>query len=181
MLIAKQKKQENIAEYILYIWQLEDLLRAYEFDIGQIKLNLVEQFEVSSVEKEHIAKWYEEMMEIMRQEDILENGHLVFIQNIVNDLNELHLYLMKLPEHSDYQNIYAKAKAFIEALATKNKKITNEIELCFVALYGLMMMRMRKIEVSKETEEAVSVFSHLIALLSKKYHQIEKGEIQLNY
>ena len=26
--IAKSKRRENIAEYILYLWQLEDLLRA---------------------------------------------------------------------------------------------------------------------------------------------------------
>ncbi|WP_418662065.1 DUF4924 family protein, partial [Alistipes communis] len=29
--IAKTKRRENIAEYILYLWQLEDLLRALQF------------------------------------------------------------------------------------------------------------------------------------------------------
>src|SRR5699024_122530 len=29
--IAKAKRRENIAEYILYLWQLEDLLRALQF------------------------------------------------------------------------------------------------------------------------------------------------------
>ena len=33
MIIAKQKRRENIAEYVLYMWQLEDLIRAYNFDI----------------------------------------------------------------------------------------------------------------------------------------------------
>ena len=29
--IAQAKRRENIAEYILYLWQLEDLLRALKF------------------------------------------------------------------------------------------------------------------------------------------------------
>ena len=29
--IAQAKRRENIAEYILYLWQLEDLLRALHF------------------------------------------------------------------------------------------------------------------------------------------------------
>ena len=31
MYIAQSKRKENIAEYILYLWQLEDLLRALQF------------------------------------------------------------------------------------------------------------------------------------------------------
>ena len=33
MIIAKKKKNENIAEYILYMWQIEDLIRAYNLNI----------------------------------------------------------------------------------------------------------------------------------------------------
>ena len=29
--IALAKRRENIAEYILYLWQIEDLLRALQF------------------------------------------------------------------------------------------------------------------------------------------------------
>ena len=32
MFIAEQKKRDNIAEYLLYMWQLEDILRAYVLD-----------------------------------------------------------------------------------------------------------------------------------------------------
>ena len=33
MIIASQKKKENIAEYLLYMWQIEDIIRAYGLDI----------------------------------------------------------------------------------------------------------------------------------------------------
>ena len=33
MIVAKQKRKEKIAEYLLYMWQVEDLIRANQFDI----------------------------------------------------------------------------------------------------------------------------------------------------
>ena len=36
MLIAREKKKNNIAEYILYMWQLEDMLRALKLDMEQV-------------------------------------------------------------------------------------------------------------------------------------------------
>ncbi|MFW5767468.1 MAG: DUF4924 family protein, partial [Bacteroidota bacterium] len=58
MIIAKQKKQENIAEYVLYMWQIEDLLRALKFDEKLIEEQLVEQYDVPETEKTEIRNWY---------------------------------------------------------------------------------------------------------------------------
>ena len=33
MIIARRKRKENIAEYLLYMWQVEDLIRANNFDM----------------------------------------------------------------------------------------------------------------------------------------------------
>jgi predicted metalloenzyme YecM len=41
MLIAKDKLKNNIVEYILYMWRIEDLLRAMNFDMEAIKSNLI--------------------------------------------------------------------------------------------------------------------------------------------
>ena len=45
MLIALQKRKENIAEYILYLWQVEDLLRALQFSPEAIYSTLVAKTE----------------------------------------------------------------------------------------------------------------------------------------
>ena len=39
--IALSKRKENIAEYILYLWQLEDLLRALQFSPEAIYSTLI--------------------------------------------------------------------------------------------------------------------------------------------
>ena len=37
MFVASQKRKENIAEYLLYMWQIEDLIRANNLDIDNSK------------------------------------------------------------------------------------------------------------------------------------------------
>ena len=39
--IAQAKRRENIADYILYLWQLEDLLRALQFSPEAIFSTLI--------------------------------------------------------------------------------------------------------------------------------------------
>lgn len=51
MYIAQQKRKENIAEYILYLWQLEDLLRALKFSPEAIYNTLVEPNDCDEQEK----------------------------------------------------------------------------------------------------------------------------------
>ncbi|MBP6255797.1 MAG: DUF4924 family protein, partial [Bacteroides sp.] len=40
MKIAQQLKEKNIAEYLIYMWQVEDLLRANGCDIDRIRQNI---------------------------------------------------------------------------------------------------------------------------------------------
>ena len=41
MIIASQKRKENIAEYLLYMWQIEDIIRANKLDIDKIKESVI--------------------------------------------------------------------------------------------------------------------------------------------
>ena len=46
MIIASQKKKENIAEYLLYMWQIEDIIRAYGLDIEQIQKHIINSYDL---------------------------------------------------------------------------------------------------------------------------------------
>ena len=37
MIIAQQKRHENMAEYLLYLWQVEDIIRACKLDLNVIE------------------------------------------------------------------------------------------------------------------------------------------------
>jgi len=179
MLIAKQKKSENIAEYILYIWQIEDLIRAYKFDVDEINKNIVERFEQPDPIKKEISNWYAGLIDMMKEENKTETGHVQFIQNTVNDLNNLHLQLIKSPNHLDYIEVYNKAKVGITEIMNKSQgTVVNEIEACFNGLYGLLMLRLQQKTINPETAMAMASVSQLIALISKKYKLYETDEIE---
>ena len=59
--IAQAKRKENIAEYILYLWQIEDLLRALQFSPEAIYSQLVARREVPEEQKQIFLLWYMEL------------------------------------------------------------------------------------------------------------------------
>ena len=57
MIIANEKEKENIAEYILYMWHIEDLIRAYNFDINVIYSAVIQQFNLSNESVSEMKNW----------------------------------------------------------------------------------------------------------------------------
>ena len=70
MFTASQKKKENIAEYLLYMWQIEDLIRAHSLDMDKIKENIIDRYRLSDDQKKEMADWYESLIDMMRREDV---------------------------------------------------------------------------------------------------------------
>lgn len=52
---CKTKRKENIAEYLLYMWQVEDLIRANNFDMDSIRRTVVDRYDQPDDIKEEIA------------------------------------------------------------------------------------------------------------------------------
>ena len=55
MLIASQLRKENIAQYLLYMWQIEDIIRAYGLDIDRINADIVSRF--PEERRKEISEW----------------------------------------------------------------------------------------------------------------------------
>ena len=53
----------------------------------------------------------------------------------------------------------------------------GEIETCFNALYGMLMLRLTHKEVTKETSEAVAAISAFIAALARNFHLDEADKL----
>ena len=172
MLIAQHKKESNIAEYILYMWQLEDIIRANNFDIEQISKLLVEPLTIDEDTKSKIAAWYKQLIEKMKRQGIKDKGHLSELNDIILELQYLHNTLLNVLKDQKYEQLYLSAKLNIDAFKTKlSSAIKNEIDVCLNGLYGLLLLRLNKKPVSKDTTEAMNSFSQLIAYLSSKYMQ----------
>lgn len=175
MLIAREKRRENIAEYILYMWQIEDMIRAYNFNIHKIDANIVKKFDQPESVKEKIREWYTDLIIMMKEQGKTQTGHLDFVDNTLRDVYQFHLKLLDLPEETKYREIFNWADASIKEFRKKlDQQHANDIEVCFIALYGLLLMRLKGEKVSEETTEAMQHFSNLLALLSGKFKKWEE-------
>lgn len=180
MLIALQKRKENIAEYILYLWQLEDLLRAMQLSPEAIYATLVAKIsDADEQQKENIFNWYMQIVDLLRKEGKETQGHLEHTLHLIGDLHNLHLQLMKLPIGEHYRQTYAR---LVPALPRLRELIDNEdmsdTELCFRALYAAMLYRIRG-GGEKAIEDTLAVVSPAIGELAALYGKVERGEVDL--
>jgi len=170
MIIANKKRKENISEYLLYMWQIEDLIRANNFDIDAIRRTVVSRYDQPDDVKEQIVHWYEDLINMMREEGVKEKGHLQINKNVIITLTDLHLRLLKWPKEMIYGATYYKTLPFIVQLRAKSGgEDVSEIEVCFNAVYGFVLLKMQGKEISPGTEEAVRQISSLLAILASKY------------
>lgn len=181
MFVAEQLRKKNIAEYLLYMWQVEDVVRAFGLDAEKMAKEYVPQFGLDAEKSEGLKGWYEHLIEMMREEGVTEKGHLQVNKNIIILLTDLHAQLLKSSKHPFYSAAYYKALPFIVELRAKSAESQekNEIENCFDALYGVMLLRMQKKEVSAETATAIDNIAKFIGLLSDYYKKDKEGELEV--
>ena len=179
MYISSQKKKENIAEYILYMWQIEDIIRANRMDIEAINKHIVEKHDIPAEQKKDLLKWYEQLIEMMRIEDVIVKGHLQINNNIIIDLTEIHISLLNSNDPL-YNTFFQKTLPIIYELKNRqNSTIENDIEVCFRFLYGILLLKLQQKEISKETEQAQSIITQFISLLAAKYKDYNEGKLVL--
>lgn len=180
MIVANEKRKSNVAEYILYMWQVESIIRSYNLNKDLIQKEIISQYQVEPKTKEEITEWYYSLINMMKAEGKEKAGHILLIQNMIDELYDLHLRLMKNPEELEYIDKYNKAKRSIDDLVQKTRgNVSNEIEACLNGLYGLMLLKLKKKEISQGTLDAMNDISALISLLSYRFHQLERGELEI--
>ena len=180
MIIAKRKRKENIAEYLLYMWQVEDLIRANRFDMDSIRRTVIAHYAQPASVKEEIAQWYQELIDMMRSEGVMEKGHIQLNKNVIIALTDLHLRLLRSTKEMVYGATYYKTLPYIVQLRAKSGgEELPEIETYFNALYGYLILKMQRKEVSAETMEAIKQITAFLALLSEKYRADMNNELDL--
>lgn len=178
MFTASQKRKENIAEYLLYMWQIEDIIRANGLDIDKIKKNVIDKYSLTPEQKLQLEEWYESLIDMMRREGVEKSGHLQLNKNVIIQLVQLHNALLKDPRFAEYtKQFYATLPYIVELRSKAGENPKGEIETCFNALYGMLMLRLQSKDVSPDTEMAVKQISRFIALLSHYFHLDEKDEL----
>ena len=145
-----RSKKDNIAEYILYLWQMEDYLRAFP-------------------QNAEATPEMHELNEMMHREGILEGGHLALANNAMTELIDLHATLLN--EDAMYRAAIIRLQPSLNLLKAKTDRPTmSDIEACLVLLYQIMLLRLQKKEISPETASVQQQATQVLTFLSRTYH-----------
>ena len=174
MIISQKLKETNIAEYVLYMWQVEDSIRALNFDIEQIDRIIIRNYEQPADVKSSIREWYQQLIRQMVREDIREKGHLKLTRDILAKLVSLHNSLIKDNSDKRYRELIKAALPHITEFQQKSGSKRQEIiETCMNGLYALLLLRLQKKKVNQDTGNAMNSFRNLISYLSEKYNELQ--------
>jgi hypothetical protein len=144
-----KSKKDNIAEYILYLWQMEDYLRAFP--------------QASEATPE-----LHELNEMMHREGVVEKGHLQLAANALEEMEELHAQLSD--EDALYRAAIIRLRPSLNLLKAKTDRPTmSDIEACLTLLYQIMLLRLQKREISPETASVQQQATRLLQFLSRTY------------
>ncbi len=170
MFIAHELRKKNIAEYLLYMWQVEDTIRAFGCSLSRIRREYIDRFDYTDEQKEEEADWFGNLIRMMNQEGCREKGHLQINKVTMQQLEELHAQLLQSTRYPFYNSAYYKVLPFIVELRHRGAdKDEGEVETCLNSLYGVMMLRLRKKPISPDTEHAVKEISTLVGMLNDYY------------
>lgn len=178
MYIASQLRKENIAQYLLYMWQIEDSIRAYGLDLDRMDKEFISQF--PEEQRKVLHEWYESLIDMMRREEVVEKGHLQMNRNIIGSLADLNRRILEdpAPRFDDYRKEFYNTLPFIVELRAKaGDEKAGEIETCFNALYGTLMLRLQKKEITPETQKAIDQISRFLAMLSHYAAMDDRDEL----
>ena len=176
MFVAQELRKTNIAEYLLYMWQIEDTIRAFGCSMSRIRHEYIDRFDYTDEQNEEEADWFGNLIRMMNSEDCREQGHLQINKVVMQQLIELHSQLLLSPQFPFYNAEYYKVLPYIVELRNRGAdKQEHEIETCFNSLYGVMMLRLQQKEVSPNTQAAVKEITTLVGMLSD-YYKKDKEE-----
>ena len=172
MFIARKLRNQSISAYLIYMYQVEDLVRAYGLDADRIAAEYLPRFGYDETQMKEAKEWYESLARMMREEGKEGSGHLRVVQNTIDLMEDHHRELLADSDEHEYRAAYYKALPHIVALrAQGNNKDKQEMENCIDALYGATLLRMQGKELSAGTKAALQPISDLLRLGEDKAEQ----------
>lgn len=185
MFIAQQLQYTQRAEYLLYMWQIEDMLRAHQLDLARLEEQYLSRFEWSESQRAEARLWYEQLIEMMRHEGKQQSGHLRINENVLEGLADLHDQLLESTKFPYYGELYHRVLPFIVELRAKSGEqlarvgTVGELELCFQLLYGILLLRLQGKAVSEATQTAAQQVSAFLGQLADYWKAQREERLEL--
>lgn len=172
---------ENVAEYILFIWQTEDLARACGMDSDAVMKVILSGNELPDEKVTQLEIWYKGIIARMRTEGITEKGHLAEVNDLMIEIFYLHTTLLTVMADKAYQEMLTLAKPALDEYRSRSElKNGNDVEICLHALYLKILLKVRGVAISQATEDAMQLFARIMAYLSTQYRLMKEGKMNFS-
>ena len=171
MIPAEVKKRENIAEYIVHMYQTEDLITTFNFNLDEIYEYVIRHMSKEESELKSLLLWYADVIDQMRKENLPVQGkRLAATQAYVKQLGNLHEQLLDNDE--EYSLIYGEAENDIQnQVKLSQGQVKDPIQACLNAVYGKLVINLNGKSLPPEHEKMVGQFGRVLAYLAKQYHR----------
>ena len=177
MLVSQQKQQENIAEYVLYLFQIEDIVRSLNFDIDHIMRKVVQPNLPDSSFEGQYRKWYTYISQEMKLKILTKKGKIDRVMEVMKELVFLHNTLLSVKDESQYKQLCTNSTSYISEFREKaSMKNQHDVEILIHAMHMKLQFRLRKKEITQETEEALDAMRIQLAFLVREYHKMKSGD-----
>jgi hypothetical protein len=177
MRLAEEKKKTNIIEYLLLMYQMEDLVRACQFDLDI----LVERFIRPHIKEEQLvqdySRWYGEIAKDLKAFRREKSGHINEVYEIQMELFYLHNSLLTITPNEEYIKVYAEVQPLINEFRDKTPMQLNDVDLCIHGLYMKLQLKLQGQEISQETENAFDAMRKMLTSLAKSFHKMKAGDV----
>lgn len=160
------KKSDNIAEYVLQMWQMEDLIRAFRDDEALLQ-----------------NPFLQDLRTMMEREGKMEKGHVQLTEVAISEMQSLHSELYQ--EDAAYRGGWMQVMPAMTVLKAKTDRPTmSDMEICLTFLYDIMLLRLKKAEISAETlatqQQVSSIVRHVAMAYYADQHPSSDEQLTIN-
>lgn len=201
MIVANQLIKRNRAEYLLYMWQVEDILRLFSCNVDVIEREYLTRFQVPDETLTEMREWYANLCEMMRAEGKTERGHLQINENVIIGLADLNAQLLASEKFPYFKQMYYKVLPYVVQLRAKHaqehlaategasaagnvqsveNEDADELRLLFEVLYGVMLLRLQQKPITDETALAAKDITAFLGQLSDYWKAEKAGELKFD-
>ena len=178
MLIARKKKEENIIEYLLYMFQIEDLIRAHQLDLDSLVARIIEPQIQDADLVEQYKNWYAGLIQQLKSQKKEVSGHIYDVHEVQMELFYLHNTLVNLSKDEKYIEKHERTQPFLKEFRQKSTTQLNDVDMAIQALYMKLLLKLKGTEISEETEKAFDAMRDMLVHLAKAYHRMKNGDME---
>lgn len=172
VLSLAQMSEQNPAEYLIYMWYLESMVRGLPEDVD------FERFLAQAPDELPVLGSLKELLSPLRkamQEEGIMNApekHTAPLSALLEKLETLHKFLLTNEQEQVYEGVYMPLlPAIVEIRKRSGGHTLGEVEAALVALYGYTFLKQQHQETNPATQEIMKKICLWLKVLGEKYMQ----------